>query len=153
MLCPFSYFSKTLIPDLTIHSHEELCIVASARHKVMNLLHCLYGVHVGDALAEYPHTVDSCFIKQQVITTSAGSNEVDGWEDTLVGKRTVELQLGVASALEFLEDYFVHLTASVSKGCGDNSERTTILNVTGCTKEALWLLQSIGIYTTSENLA
>ena len=56
---------------LAIHCHEELCIVTSARHEVVYLLHCLDRIHVGDALAEYPHAVEGGFVVQQIIATSA----------------------------------------------------------------------------------
>ena len=90
---------------------------------------------------------------QQIVAASARSHEVDSWEDALVAERSVELQLHVTRAFEFLENHFVHLAARVDEGCCDDGERAATLDVARCTKEAFGLLQCVGIHTTCEHLA
>ena len=59
--------------------------------------------------AENPHAVQCLLVLQQVVAAGAGGNDVDSWEDTLVGQVAVELQLHITRTLEFFEDNLVHL--------------------------------------------
>jgi len=62
------------------------------------------------------------------------------------------LQFHVTRTLELLEDHLIHLRTRVDECCCDDGERTATLDVTGCTEEALGLLQGVGIHTTREHL-
>ena len=58
-------------------------------------------------------------LHQQVVTSCAGSDKVNGWEGSAVTQLTVELQFHVTGTLEFLKDHLVHFRAGLSK-CGSN---------------------------------
>ena len=107
---------------LSVHRHEELLVVVGVDQTVSDGVHSLYGIHLGDELTDDPHAVERGLIMQQIVATSRRQHQVDGWEDTLVGERTVELDLGVTRSLEFLEDHLVHLRTGIHKRRGADGQ-------------------------------
>ena len=93
---------------LVAHGAEELVVVAGAFHTVFDELHGFDGGAVGEETAENPHAIEGLGAQQQVVAAGAGSHDVDGGEDALVGECAVELELHVAGAFELFEDDFVH---------------------------------------------
>ena len=138
---------------LRIHGEQELVVVASMLHALVDGVHRLHRIHVGNILTQNPHTVEGGLVLQQVVATSRRSHEVDSREDALVAERAVELKLHVAGSLELLEDHLVHLAACIDEGSGDDGERAASLDVAGSSEETLRFLQGIGVDTTSKNLA
>ena len=69
---------------LTVHAHQEFIVVFGFFQTVFYEVHCLYRVHIGKILAENPHAIQRLLVLQQVIATSAGSNDIDSREDALV---------------------------------------------------------------------
>ena len=138
---------------LRIHGEQELVVAAGMLHALVDGVHRLHRIHVGNILTQNPHTVEGGLVLQQVVATSRRSHEVDSREDALVAEFAVELEFHVASALEFLKDHFVHLRTGFGKCGGDDGEATAILNVTRSTEEAFWALECVGIHTTRKNLA
>ena len=108
--------------SLRIHREQKLVVVARVRHSAVNSVHGLYRIHVADEFAQYPHAVERGLVLQQIVAAGARSHEVDSWEDALVAERSVELQLHVTRAFEFLENHFVHLAARVDEGRCDDGE-------------------------------
>lgn len=94
---------------LTVHAHQEFVVVFGLLQTVFYEVHGFYRIHVGKVLAENPHAVQCLLVLQQVVAAGAGGNDVDSWEDTLVGQVAVELQLHITRTLEFFEDNLVHL--------------------------------------------
>ena len=138
---------------LRIHGEQELVVVAGMLHALVDGVHRLHRIHVGNILTQNPHTVEGGLVLQQVVATSRRSHEVDSREDALVAERAVELKLHVARSLELLEDHLVHLAACIDEGSGDDGERAASLDVAGSSEETLRFLQGIGVDTTSKNLA
>ena len=71
---------------LRIHGEQELVGAAGMLHALVDGVHRLNRVHVGNELAENPHTVEGCLILQEVVATGRRSHEVDCREDTLVAE-------------------------------------------------------------------
>ena len=106
-------------------------------------VHCLYRVHIGKILAENPHAIQRLLVLQQVIATSAGSNDIDSREDALVGQVAVELQFHITSTFELFKDHFVHFGTGIYKRRSKDGQRTTAFNVAGSTEEAFRLVQCV----------
>src|SRR5216684_1401353 len=51
--------------------------------------------------------------EELLLLAGAGGLDVDGWPDALLGELAVEVDLGVAGALELLEDHLVHARPGV----------------------------------------
>ena len=82
-----------------------------------------------------------------------GPLDVDGGIDPAVGQAAVEHQLGVAGALELLEDDLVHPAAGVDQRRGDDAQAAALVDVPRGAEEALGLLQRVGVDTAGEDLA
>ena len=100
---------------LTVHAHQEFIVVFGFFQTVFYEVHCLYRVHIGKILAENPHAIQRLLVLQQVIATSAGSNDIDSREDALVGQVAVELQFHITSTFELFKDHFVHFGTGIYK--------------------------------------
>ena len=61
------------------------------------------------------------------------------------------MQFHVTCALEFLKDHFVHSGAGVDECSGDDGQTPTFFDVASCSKEALRLVEGIGIYPTGKD--
>ena len=133
---------------LTIHAHQEFIVVFGFFQTVFYEVHCFYRVHIGKILAENPHAIQRLLVLQQVIATSAGSNDIDSREDALVGQVAVELQFHITSTFELFKDHFVHFGTGVDQCGSDDSQRTAVFDVTGSTEETFGLMQGICIHTT-----
>ena len=91
-------------------------------HQIMYFIHGFHCSHISYMLAQNPHSVACCLILQQVIASCARLYEVNSREDTFVGQLAIELQLGITSTFEFLEDYFIHLRTSIRQSCCNDSQ-------------------------------
>lgn len=120
--------------------------------RILQLLtHKLHGfdrIHVGEVLAQDPHTVQRGLVLQQVVATGTAGHDVHGGEYALVGQAAIELQLHIARTLELFEYHLVHLRTRVGQRRGQNGETTAVFDVASGTEEAFRLLQGIGIDTT-----
>src|SRR3954470_9643609 len=79
--------------------------------------------------------------EELVFTTRAAGRDVDSREDPLLGKRAIELDFAVSSALEFLENDVIHAGAGLDEGGGDDGERSSAVlwsNRAGRPEESLW---------------
>ena len=128
---------------LTVHAHQEFIVVFGFFQTVFYEVHCLYRVHIGKILAENPHAIQRLLVLQQVIATSAGSNDIDSREDALVGQVAVELQFHITSTFELFKDHFVHFGTGIYKRRSKDGQRTTAFNVAGSTEEAFRLVQCV----------
>ena len=90
--------------------------------RIVDEVHSLKCSHIRDMLTQNPHSVECSLVVEQVITTSAALYKVDSREYSLVGKRTIELELHIASTFKFLEDYLIHLAAGIDKSSSNNSK-------------------------------
>ena len=71
---------------LTVHAHQEFIVVFGFFQTVFYEVHCLYRVHIGKILAENPHAIQRLLVLQQVIATSAGSNDIDSGKMRLLDR-------------------------------------------------------------------
>ena len=78
---------------------------------------------------------------------------VQAREDALLHELAVQAHLGVAGALELLEDHFVHARAGVHQGGADDGQRAAALDVAGRPEEALGLVQGVGVHAAGEDVA
>src|SRR4051812_43548316 len=79
--------------------------------------------------------------EELVFTTRAAGRDVDSREDPLLGKRAIELDFAVSSALELLENDVVHAGAGLDEGGGDNRERPAAVlrsDRAGRAEKGLW---------------
>ncbi len=79
--------------------------------------------------------------------------DVEGREDALVGKITIQVHLHVACALEFLKNHIVHPAARLDQSRGDDRQAAAFLNVAGRAEKALRLLQRVGLDAAAHDLA
>lgn len=98
-------------------------------------------VHAGEDATQTKDKRAHLLVDQQILVARTGGNGVDSRKDTTVGKIAVELKLHVAGALKLFKDDFVHLGTGVDEGRGQDGERATILDITGCAQEALGRIQ------------
>ena len=138
---------------LVAHGAEEFIVVASAFHSVFDEFDGFDGGAVGEETAENPHAVEGLGAQQQVVAAGAGSHDVDGGEDALVGEGTVELEFHVAGAFEFFEDDFVHLGGCFGEGGGDYGERAAVFDVACGAEEAFGLLECVCVDAAGEDFA
>src|SRR5574344_1405469 len=136
-----------------VHGDEEFLVVARVFHAVFEEVHGFHGIHVGNVFAENPHAVERGLVVKQVVAAGAGGYAVDRREYAFIAEGAVQLEFHVAGAFEFFEDDFVHFAAGVGEGCGDDCERSTAFDVSGCAEEAFGLLEGVGVDTTGEHFA
>ena len=79
VICKKSFF-------LRIHGEQELVVAAGMFHALVDGVHRLHRIHVGNVLTQNPHTVESGLVLQQVVATGRRSHEVDSREDALVAE-------------------------------------------------------------------
>ena len=104
-------------------------------------------------LAQYPHALQFLLAHQQFLPAGAGTADVDGRVDALLGDLALEVQFLVAGALELLVDDFVHLRARVDQRSGDDGEAAAFLDVARGAEEALGALQRMRVDTAGQYLA
>src|SRR6185437_2283203 len=142
------------IADLTqIHTHQELGIALGAIHAVGQQLHRLDRVHVAENLAQNVHAAQFLRVHEQVFLARAGAVYIDGRPDALIDHAAIKMQLHVASALELLEDHFIHATAGVDEGGRQDGQRAAFLDVAGRPEETLRLVQGVGVHTAGQDFA
>src|SRR4029077_16823743 len=78
---------------------------------------------------------------------------IDGREDALVDKLTLEDDFAVARAFEFFKDHVIHSGTGVDQGGGDDGQRAAFLNVAGGAAETLRTLQGVGVHAAGEHFA
>src|SRR5690606_13238013 len=88
-----------------------------------------------------------------ICAAGAGGGDVDGGVDALLDEAAVEVELGVAGALELLEDDLVHLRAGVDEGGADDGERAAAFDGPGGAEELLRALEGVGVQTAGHDLA
>src|SRR5262249_35341192 len=82
-----------------------------------------------------------------------GRVDIDGRPHTLVGDLPVELELGVAGALELLEDDRVTGRPGLHQRGRDDGERAAVLDVASRAEEALRRVQRRRVDTTGQDAA
>src|SRR5687768_4749104 len=145
------------VPDwparLLVHRGEEVLVGLGVLHLVEQELHRVDGPHLHQDPAQHPHFGERRLVDQQFFLAGAGLADVQCREDALVGDLAVEHDLGIAGALELLEDDFVHLRSGVDQGGGDDRQRAAFLDVAGGAEETLRPLQRIGVDAAGQDLA
>ena len=99
------------------------------------------------------HDARLLWYEQQFILTGAGRVNVHGREYTALGNATVQFQLGIAGALEFLEDDGIAGRTGLHHGGGDDCQRAALFDIAGGAEEALWRVERVGVHTAREDAA
>src|SRR4051794_17975579 len=141
------------IKSLRVHRIEELAIGLGRAQLVEQEVDRIHRAHRIEDAAQDVHLLELLRIGEQFFLAGAGARDVDRRERALVGHLAVEDELGVAGALEFLEDHFVHARAGIDQGGRDDGQRAAFLDIARRTEEALWPLQSIRVDAAGEHLA
>ena len=92
-----------------IHRHQELRVARNLFEAALEQLDGFHRVHVGEDTTQAVDEFQLLRIQQQLFTPRAGAVDVDRRISTAIDKAAIEVQLGVAGALELFEDHFVHL--------------------------------------------
>src|ERR1700738_4301363 len=138
---------------LRVHRVEELAVRLSAAQLVEQEVDRIHGAHRIEDAAQDVHLLELLRLREQFFLARTRTRDVDCREGALVGNLTIEDELGVARALELLEDHFVHARAGVDQRGRDDGERAALFDVTCRTEEALRTLQRIGVDTAGQHLA
>src|SRR5690606_30252114 len=86
--------------DSALHRGEELVVGLGVLHLVQQELHRADLVHAVQQLAQDPDLLQQFGLDQVVLAAGAGAVDVDRRVDALLGDAAVEVDLGVAGALE-----------------------------------------------------
>src|SRR5262249_51401549 len=119
------------------HGVEELLVHGGSLDLVVQELHCLHGIQLGQQLAENPDPVEDLAWQQQLLLPGAGPRDVHGGEHAPVHEAAVEVDLQVAGPFELLEDHLVHAAAGVDERSADDREAPALLDVAGGAEELL----------------
>ena len=90
---------------------------------------------------------------EQLFAARAGAIDVDRRIQAFFRHLAIQVDLHVAGALEFFVNHVVHAAAGIDQRGGDNGQRTAFFDVPCGTKEALRLLQGVGVHTARQYLA
>src|SRR5688572_7788270 len=81
--------------------------------------------HLLKPTAQREHRVELVGAEELLLAAGAARRDVDRGIDPLLGEAPIELDLGVARALELLEDDVVHPRAGLDEGSGDDRQRAS----------------------------
>src|SRR3974390_1035053 len=115
--------------------------------------HGLNRVEVDHSSAQLADGVDLVLGKEFFLFARAAFGNVDGREQTAIGKLAVENELHVAGAFEFLEDEFIHPGAGVNERGGQNGERTAFFNLSGGGKHLAGNFEGARVHTAGHGAA
>ncbi len=135
------------------HQVKEVHIGFGGLHVFEEQLHGFDLVHVVDELAQNSGFLQNFGRQQEFLAACAASVELDGGEDALFIKATIQVDLTVAGAFEFLKDHLVHARARVDQGGGNDGERATFFDLSRSAKKPLGSLQCVGVDTAGEHFA
>src|SRR3989440_6441285 len=117
--------------------HQELDVRPGLLEPVEQEVQRLLGIQRVQHLAQLEHDRQLVGREQDLFLTGTGRVDVDRREHPLVGDLPVQLQLGVAGALELLEDHRVTGRAGLHQRGGEDRQRTAVLDVAGGAQEPL----------------
>ncbi|MDT4829617.1 hypothetical protein FQZ97_630420 [compost metagenome] len=106
-----------------------------------------------DELAQHPDLLQQIRSDQQLFAAGARLVQVDRRVDALFGQAALEVDFGVAGALELFVDDFVHAAAGFDQRRAQDGQRTAFFQVAGRAEEALGTLQGVGIHAAGQHLA
>src|SRR5438270_2429626 len=116
---------------------EKLGVAAVLGERLEQPLHRLDGLEREESAAQLLHLLVLVLAEELLLLARAGGLDVDGREDALLGELAIQVDLGVAGALELLEDHLVHPRARVDQSSGDDGERAALLGVAGRAEQPL----------------
>ena len=134
-----------------VHFHQEFFVGTRVFQTLLHEVHRLNTAHIANKLTDDIHAIERTLVEQQVVAAGRTLDEIDSWEDALVGKCAIQLQFHVTRSLEFFKNHLIHLRTSVGQCRCNDGERTTISMLRAAPKEAFRLLKRIGIDTTRED--
>src|SRR3974390_3298023 len=130
-----------------LHRAKELVVGLRVLHLVDEELDRGELVHRVQQLAQDPDLLQLVLRGDQLLLARAGAVDVDRRIDALLSDAPVEVDLGVAGALELLVDHVVHARAGVDQRGRDDRQRAALLDVARRAEEALRALQRVRVDT------
>ena len=125
---------------LLVHGREKVFVGLRILHLVEQEFHRVDRPHLHEDAAQHPHLRELVLLDQQLFLAGTALAHVERGEDALVGDLAIEHDFAVAGAFELFEDHFVHPAAGIDQRGGDDRQRTALLDIPGCTEEALGLI-------------
>lgn len=120
-----------------IHSIEEIFIVLALTKLVQQKFHTVRHSHLHQNPAQDPHLGKAVFVNQQFFFARSGTSNVNGREQTLVGKFAIKDNFRIAGTFEFFKNNFIHTGAGINQRRGDNRQRTALFNVSAAPSRRL----------------
>ncbi|GIW80907.1 MAG: hypothetical protein KatS3mg105_2714 [Gemmatales bacterium] len=146
--------SGSLSVDLRqIHVHQEFGVGPGLAQSGSQHFHRFDRMHVAQYAAQSTDSFDFVRMEQQFFFASSGTIDVDRRPYALVDQTTVQMQLHVAGAFEFLEDDLIHSASGVNESSREDGKAAAVFDVTGRTEKTLWFLHGIGVETAAEQFS
>src|SRR5438093_9992720 len=136
-----------------VHRVEDLLLRLRALDLVVQELHRLDRVQLGEQLPQDPDAVEHVARQEQLLLPRPRPRRVHGREHALVHQAPVEVDLHVAGPLELLEDDLVHAAAGVDQRRADDGQAAAVLDVARRAEELLRAAQRIRVDAPGEDLA
>ena len=114
--------AQECISAAPFHHVKELAVIFGLANLVEQKLHRLDLIHVVEQLAEDPDLLEELGLDEELFLSGARPIDVDGRVDPLLGKPSLEVDLHVAGALEFLIDDLIHSGAGLNECGGDDGQ-------------------------------
>ena len=95
--------------------HKFLVILGSCK-QIDDLIYRIIRTYAVDRLTDRVDRIHLFLGEQQVFTTRTGLRNIDGREDTALGKLAVQYQFHVTGTFEFLVHHIIHLRAGFDQG-------------------------------------
>src|SRR5438552_2227851 len=108
------------------HRLEEFFVCLEFAEAVKQLLKRFGRWRAAERAAHAGDRFEVFWCQQQLLATRSARVDVDGRPEALLGNLAVEDQLGVAGALELLENQLVHPRAGIDQRRGDDRQRAAL---------------------------
>src|SRR5690606_32735176 len=109
-----------LLTRAAAHGVEEVVIGFGLTQLIEQELDGLHIFHFRQQTTQNPQPLQRLFVVHHVFTTGAGTTDVDGRVNTLLGDLTIQMQFLVTSTFELFVNHFVHFGAGVHQRRGDD---------------------------------
>src|SRR5450759_4759607 len=124
---------------------EELDVAFRLGETVEQQLDAFVGADRGKHPTHRPDHLEDRLLEEQLLAAGAGTLDVYGGEDALLGQLAVQDEFAIAGALELLVDHVVHARARVHQAGADDRQRATELDVSGGAEEALGRIEGLSL--------
>ena len=89
-------------------------------------------------------------VKELGLLARARRGNVDGGKEAAVSQAAIKNEFHIPRTLELLGNHVIHAAAGIDKGSGEDGQRASPFQLSGCAKEALGHLQCIGVHPATQ---